>query len=121
MFYEWRLTSAAILQLISREDEALLVGGNALLVLHLGLHGVEVSEDSLSDSVCLSVTSIRIFLLQVCQLQRESRKKVRENDVALLRPLLHFVMRALLPAAAAAHRVTLLQLQHAWPALVRAG
>ena len=33
--------SAAVLELLAREDEALLVGGDALLVLNLGLHGVD--------------------------------------------------------------------------------
>jgi hypothetical protein len=33
--------SAAVLQLLAREDEALLVGGDALLVLDLGLHSVD--------------------------------------------------------------------------------
>ena len=32
---------AAVLQLLAREDEALLVGRNALLVLDLGLDGVD--------------------------------------------------------------------------------
>ena len=33
--------SAAVLQLLARKDEALLVGGDALLVLDLGLDGVD--------------------------------------------------------------------------------
>jgi hypothetical protein len=33
--------SAAVLQPLAREDETLLVGGDALLVLDLGLHGVD--------------------------------------------------------------------------------
>ncbi len=33
--------SAAILQLLTSEDEALLVRGDALLVLDLGLHGID--------------------------------------------------------------------------------
>ena len=33
--------SAAVVQLLARKDEALLVGGDALLVLDLGLDGVD--------------------------------------------------------------------------------
>ncbi len=33
--------SAAVLELLAREDEALLVGGDALLVLDLGVHSVD--------------------------------------------------------------------------------
>ena len=32
---------AAVLQLLAREDEALLVGGDALLVLNFGLDGID--------------------------------------------------------------------------------
>ena len=34
------LESPAVLELLAREDQALLVGGDALLVLDLGLHVV---------------------------------------------------------------------------------
>ena len=41
--------SAAVLQLLAREDEALLVGGDALLVLDLGLDDVDGVGAQLQD------------------------------------------------------------------------
>ncbi len=45
---------AAVLELLAREDEALLVGGNALFVLDLGLHRVDGVGGLDFESDCFS-------------------------------------------------------------------
>jgi len=61
--------SAAVLQLLAGEDEALLVGGYALLVLDLGLDGVNVVEgldfegDGLAGQRLHEHLQLRLFFL----------------------------------------------------------
>lgn len=59
--------SAAILQLLACKDEPLLVGGNALLILDLGLHILMVSLGSTSRVMVLLVKVLVKICIYICE------------------------------------------------------